>query len=176
MITCYHKQNKPTLKGLQSLPVSPDLNCNLKTAEENGHFFYLPFIIYIHLLSFHFLHWLSIDVFIIFIDSNELFICRGIQLSSSHLLKVFSIRLSFLDMYFAIIFSHHQVAKFINLFLSVMANTGCQLNYIWNQQKPKLLAAPVRDILHRTIWRRKTHPKSEAHFMVSTCTEEGSCF
>lgn len=90
------------------------------------------------------------DVFLIFIDSNELFIYRNIKIYSLHLLKVLSIRLFFPDINFAIFF-HHQVTKFINLFLSVMANPGCQLNCIWNQQNPKLLATPVRDIISRII-------------------------
>lgn len=149
---CYRKENELTLKVLQSLPGLPDLNCNLKTADENGHIFYLPFIIYVHSLSFHFLHQLSIDVFIIFIDSNELFICRSIELYSLHLLKVFSIMLSFLHMYFAIIFPSWRLNSLIFSLVSCLILAVNLITY-GITKNPNFWPLPWGDILNWITWR-----------------------
>ena len=52
--------------------------------------------------------------------------------------------------------------------LAKMANLGCQLDYIWNQWKPKKSGQkPMRDFLGWMIWGRKTHPKSRSHLLVA---------
>lgn len=40
-----------------------------------------------------------------------------------------------------------------------MVNLGCQLNWIWNQLKGKLLAISSWDFLDEMIWNGKTQPK-----------------
>lgn len=51
-----------------------------------------------------------------------------------------------------------EVTYFINLFiLPVMATLGCQLDYFWNQLKPKQLATPMRDFPDSIIWDGETH-------------------
>lgn len=48
-----------------------------------------------------------------------------------------------------------------------MANPGCQLDYIKNQQNPQQLGTPVKVFLDWIIRGKKTHPKSGRQLLVA---------
>lgn len=49
----------------------------------------------------------------------------------------------------------------------MMADRGCQLDYIWNQLKPKQQGRPMRDFPDWIISGGKTYPKSRSHFLMA---------
>lgn len=52
------------------------------------------------------------------------------------------------------------------------ADLGYQLDYIWNQLKPKRLGTPVRDFLNQIIWSKETYPKSGPHLLEAACIKD----
>ena len=58
-----------------------------------------------------------------------------------------------------------EIAQWVSI-NAVIANPDYQLEYIWNQLKPKQLITTVRDFLDWIIWSGMIHLKNEPRFLV----------
>lgn len=56
---------------------------------------------------------------------------------------------------------------------AAMANLDCQLNFIWNKIKPRLMGTPVKNSLDYVICCGKTYPESGPYLLVAANTKRG---
>lgn len=49
----------------------------------------------------------------------------------------------------------------------VMADLGCQFDWIWNQLKHKVLGTPARNSLIQSVWRGTPHSSCRCHLLVA---------